>query len=133
MPTPLWFVTITFEEDIPPQKAERWVRELVSRLNQATLGKNYHGRVRHSFFGYLFVTERQSRGALHLHGLIDNRIDLRVVYAHAHAYGGLAHIERVRDPEAVIGYIFKSAVEPALWYFPARRWVWGRSSPQVSA
>ncbi len=114
MPYPLYFITITFKDEITPEQAEKLLKQLIWRLNESALGGNYHKLVKHSYFGYIFTLENQTRGTLHIHGLIDSTIDTRLIYRFAHAIGGSADIERVRNPEAALMYILKDVDEPVL-------------------
>lgn len=85
--------------------------KLVQVLNRSLFGNHYVRRVGHSYFSYLVCAERQRRGALHLHAVVDDRIDLPLLHRYWGAFAGHVWAERIRDEkgiEYVVKYITKA-------------------------
>jgi hypothetical protein len=72
---PAMFLTLTYDNRFSEMPAE-WVRStwkwLVHRLNLDVGGDGYKRKFKHSYFSYVMALEYQSRGALHIHALIEN-------------------------------------------------------------
>lgn len=118
---PLYFVSLTFRYDVAPEEAEQLLRYLIRELNEAALGSNYHKKVKHSYFGYVFVIENIEGGGIHLHGLIDNEFDIDLLKRYWHREAGWAEVEKVIEPLSIIRYIFKQSSDPIYW-FPNKQW-----------
>jgi hypothetical protein len=70
-------ITLTLKDEHIDMKQETlinsWLR-LVRYINKEVFGNNYTRIVHHSYFSYLVGIEKQKRGALHLHVLVDRPV-----------------------------------------------------------
>ena len=101
------FVTLTFRDMVTNDQAEHQFRFLIQVLNRDLFGKNYTRIVHHSYFGYLVAYEHQKRGALHLHALINDRVNFQLIHTVWNKMAGFVWIEPVKDLDRSIGYISK--------------------------
>ena len=126
------FVTLTFRDIVTRDQSENQFRFLIQVLNRDLFGNHYTRIVGHSYFAYAAGWEHQKRGALHLHVLVDRRINYDLVHAVWGKMSGFAWIEPVVDLEPVVGYLSKyvskggelSLYKPAKVKEPAFRPLW---------
>lgn len=98
MPEPACMVTLTFaQEDVSEYVAKSKLKSLIRVLNESQLGKNYRRKVRHSYFGYVAVMERQRRGTIHWHMLIDRWVPWKLLHGWWQSAAGYAWVAKVDD------------------------------------
>lgn len=119
-------LTLTFENDVCEGKAWAMWHRLVRELNvRTTLGPGYRRKVKHSYFGYVVGMERQARGVVHLHAVVDNRVSYVNVHRLWNEWAGWAWCKPVRDGEASLRYALKYALksggQPLVWLQRERR------------
>ena len=74
------FATFTFRDFQTRDQAEHLFRLMVQILNHDLYGNHYMRIQGHSYFSYVVGYEYQKRGALHLHALIDQRINFELLH-----------------------------------------------------
>lgn len=67
-----------------------WWRQLVRFLNAHEGGKDYRRKWGHSYFGYVVGVERNKAGVVHVHAVVDNWIDCKVLHGWWNARCGFA-------------------------------------------
>jgi hypothetical protein len=117
-------LTLTFREETPVDVAWHHFYALVRRLNVALLGRHYTKKVRHSYFAYVVGIERQTRGVVHLHALVDRPVDFALIHREWQARAGFAHTEMIRNTSEAVRYVSKYALKGGdIWPFvPERNW-----------
>ena len=110
-----WFCTLTFAEDVHPERAAKLFRLFIRRLNRQLYGSHFERRGRTGVF-WVLAWEYQKRGVLHFHALIGDVEDLN---CRAHrlewmdnweGFGepaGYARIEAIASHDAVRDYLTK--------------------------
>jgi len=89
------FLTLTFRDEINQANAlSMWYR-FVKLLNRRVFGSHYTRIVHHSYFSYVLGIERQTRGVLHFHVLIDRPIDYSFIHKIWNDWAGYAWIEKI--------------------------------------
>jgi hypothetical protein len=63
-----WFATLTFKNEIHPERAYKCLKIFLHQLNRAIFGKRYYKRGEGVI--YLLATEYQKRGVMHFHLLL---------------------------------------------------------------
>lgn len=105
------FFTFTWKEFHSQEMVIRKMRSLVQILNRDLYGKSYTRLVGHSYFSYAFGLEHQSRGALHVHMIVDKPIHFDLVHAVLRKYGGWCNGRKIEDVLNAIAYTTKYAVK----------------------
>jgi hypothetical protein len=105
------FLTLTFRaadrtHEVTGDQAERAFSWLIQRLNSDLFGKHYTRIVHHSYFAYALALERHKSGLLHMHALVDRRINFQLAIALWQKAYGYIKIEPVYD-DGVIAYVCK--------------------------
>jgi hypothetical protein len=102
------FLTLTFRDEITQEAALAKYYRLVRLLNRRLFGSHYTRIVGHSYFSYVIGIERQTRGVLHLHCLVDRPIDYSFIHKVWNEWAGFVWIEKVGTADRdVIYYISK--------------------------
>ena len=105
------FLTLTFENATPYDTAYKKWKYLVKKLNEKQFGKNYIRKVGHSYFSYILAVEKQTRGVLHFHALINQPIDYKLVHSFWNEHCGFAWAEPTEDLKKVVDYCTKYIVK----------------------
>lgn len=105
------FISLTFKDEISQDAALGAWGRLLRTLNIEVVGKNYTRIVHHSYFSYCLGLERQTRGVLHIHGIVDRPIDFKLIHRYWNAAGGWVWIGRVEDRIGVVEYLTKYVVK----------------------
>jgi len=106
------FYTLTFSDKDRNHAVSRdeslflW-RRLVQSLNRRLFGNSYTRIVGHSYFSYALAFEYQSRGAIHMHALVDNVTDWEYINTLWRSMAGIAKIKPVHDKDKVAKYLCK--------------------------
>ncbi len=87
------FLTLTFENETPVDRAMEKFKRLVRELNKSVFGKNYTRKVGHSYFSYILAIEKQGRGVIHFHVLIDRAVDFKLI----HKWWGELHHQEMQE------------------------------------
>jgi len=121
------FVTLTFrDENVSDDRAWGLFKAWVNEINRFVVGKKYRKIYKHSYFGYVVAAERQSRGTLHFHMLIDTWVPYGYCISNWWDRAGYCHISKVHSKEAalryILKYISKTGTEPTIW-IPKNKWV----------
>lgn len=77
-----WKFMVTLTVKDPDMKRESLIKawsRLLRYINDEVFGQNYTRKVGHSYFSYMLGIEKQKRGALHLHILIDRPIPITYI------------------------------------------------------
>lgn len=114
--------------EIGPEKAMGLWKKLVHELNVsmcARMGGKGEGEIyrrwwKHSYFGYLVCLERQKRGTLHLHAVVDNWVDYDQVHRLWQRWAGFAWCRKIDDGDDrairyVLKYVTKAHAPSAVW------------------
>ncbi len=111
------FVTLTFEtldrtHNVTRTEAQFKFRRLVQALNIDLYGHHYTRIVGHSYFAYALAFENHKSGLLHMHALLDNRTNWKLIMQYwqgdKRPYRmGIAKIKRVDDLQKSAKYICK--------------------------
>ncbi len=101
------FVTLTFRDETPPDKAWKRFRSLIRLLNKNLLGSHYTRYVKHSYFSYVVGLEYQRRGVVHFHFMVDEPIDFLTLHRIWNYWAGFAKTEIIRDVREVTRYVSK--------------------------
>jgi hypothetical protein len=114
--------------EIGPERAMGLWKKLVHELNVsmcARMGGKRDGEIyrrwwKHSYFGYLVCLERQKRGTLHLHAVVDNWIDYSQVHKLWQSWAGFAWCRKIDDGDDrairyVLKYVTKAHAPSAVW------------------
>jgi hypothetical protein len=110
------FATLTFRDFVTRDQSEHMFRMMVQILNQDLYGNHYMRIVGHSYFSYVVGYEYQKRGALHLHALIDQRVNFDLLHPIWNKMAGWCWVEPVTDLQKVVSYISKYVVKDGdLW------------------
>ena len=105
-------VTLTFSEADHTHDATKdeclflWRRQ-VQALNKELYGNSYTRIVGHSYFSYALAFEYQTRGALHLHALVDQPTNWEEVNRLWRHMAGICKIKPVHDTHKVASYLCK--------------------------
>lgn len=105
------FVTLTFEKEYSRDTVWQYWRTLVQMLNSDLYGHHYTRLVGHSYFSYCLAFERQDRGAYHLHALVDNRLNFKLIHDFWNHIAGFAWIEVIRKKEGCALYVSKYVIK----------------------
>jgi hypothetical protein len=118
------FLTLTFRDETPVDVAWHQFYALVRSLNVALLGKHYTKGVGHSYFGYVVGMERQSRGVVHFHVLIDRPVHFGLIHWEWQVRAGFAHTDMIRSTAEAIQYVSKYTLKGGdIWpYVPQQDW-----------
>lgn len=107
-----WKTFITFTNKSVDLRQETlvnsWLR-LVRYINKEVFGNNYTRIVHHSYFSYVLGIEKQKRGALHIHALVDRPVPfayLRRMWEIAFDMGWVG-IDKVDDKRGAVSYMVK--------------------------
>lgn len=106
------FWTLTFADrdrthDVTRTEAEYLWRRLVQSLNTDLFGNHYTRIVGHCYFGYALAFEYQTRGALHMHALVDRRANWELANRLWRQMAGIIKIKKVDDVHKVSRYLSK--------------------------
>ncbi len=110
-----WFCTLTFTEDVHPERAAKLFRLFIRRLNKSLYGSHYERRGHAGVF-WVLAWEYQKRGVLHFHALLGDveNLNARARRLHWmdtwHGFGapaGYARIEEIQSQHAVNDYVTK--------------------------
>ncbi len=102
------FLTLTFKEIRPPDKAYLTFLRLVRTLNEDLFGDHYTRIVHHSYFNYLLGMEfTRSREVCHFHVLTDRPMDYQLIHSWWNKAAGICWIEQVRDTMKTLRYVTK--------------------------
>lgn len=105
------FISLTFKDEISQDAALGAWGRLLRVINRGVVGKNYTRIVKHSYFSYCLGLERQTRGVLHIHGIVDRPIDFGLLHRYWNAAAGWAWIGKVSDRQGVVEYLTKYIVK----------------------
>lgn len=94
------FLTLTWANVVERERVIFNWRQLVQVLNRDLYGNHYVRTVGHSYFSYVYALEAQRRGALHLHALVDQRLNFNLVHSWWNAVAGFAWARPIEDAEA---------------------------------
>jgi hypothetical protein len=108
----LSFWSLTFSEkdrthDVTRDEAVFLWRRLVQSLNRRLYGNHYTRIVGHCYFSYALAFEYQTRGALHMHALVDRRTDWEFINKIWRHMAGIVKIVPVENAEGVSRYLSK--------------------------
>lgn len=101
------FLTLTFENETSYDNAMKKFKLLVKKLNRQMFGKNYSRIVGHSYFSYVLAIEKQGRGVIHFHVLIDRPVDFKLIHKWWGDNCGFAWAETTEDFQKVVKYVTK--------------------------
>lgn len=104
-------MTLTFREPIGEDQAKKAFRRFVKVANEIKYGNNYTRKVHHSYFSYVCGIERQERGVIHFHLIVDREIDFSWVHWYWNLHHGFAWIEGIKDLKQSLNYCLKYAVK----------------------
>ena len=102
-----WFLTLTTRDILTRDQIEHLWFYLVRVMNSDLFGHHYTRIVGHSYFSYCVGFEYQQRGALHLHALVDQNINLNLVHAVWKKMAGFAWVRPVDDLGRAVDYLAK--------------------------
>ena len=108
----LSFWTLTFSEAdrthavTKDECVFKW-RRLVQALNRQLYGNSYTRIVGHCYFSYALSFEYQTRGALHMHALVDQPTNWEAVNGLWRHMAGICKIVPVHDKDKVAKYLCK--------------------------
>lgn len=105
------FISLTFKNEVSQSGALGAWGRLLRTLNKEVVGKHYTRIVHHSYFSYCLGLERQTRGVLHIHGIVDRPIDFELLHRYWNAAGGWAWIDRINDRQGAAEYLTKYVVK----------------------
>ena len=120
---PTSFITLTFDNryaEVGPDWVRGLWKRLVHEINRDVGGVRYKRKFKHSYFGYVMTLEYQTRGALHVHALVDNWIDYDLLHRLWQRWAGFAWVKRVHpgcedEIRYVLKYVTKDS-EPLVWF-----------------
>ena len=120
---PTSFITLTFDNrfaEVGPDWVRGLWKKLVHELNKDVGGRDYRRKFKHSYFSYVMTLEYQTRGALHVHALVDNWIDYELLHRLWNSYAGFAWVKRVHpssehEMRYVLKYVTNDAA-PLVWF-----------------
>jgi hypothetical protein len=106
------FWTLTFDEAdrthaVSKDECKFLWRRLVQSLNHDLLGNHYTRIVGHSYFSYALAYEYQSRGAIHMHALVDGITNWEYANRLWRRMAGIIKIEPVDDGLKAAKYLCK--------------------------
>jgi len=102
------FLTLTFKDEKPPDKAYEVYIRLVRALNEKLFGEHYTRIVHHSYFNYIVGMEfTHNRDVCHFHVLTDRPMDYKFVHSWWNIAAGICWIEQVRDNVKTVRYVTK--------------------------
>lgn len=120
-----WFVTLTFRDEVHPEKAMKLFRVWIRALNYYLFGKSATRKGRSVY--YVVAHEYQKRGVLHFHALIGADIALteRITFGGDksdlgclmywnelwYSMAGICRVEEIKSKEAVANYISKYVIK----------------------
>jgi len=114
-----WFCTLTFTEDVHPERAAKLFRLFIRRLNRELYGGHFERRGVEGVF-WVLAWEYQKRGVLHFHALLGDVEDLNTRARRLYwmdqwkGFGppsGIARIEAIDSQDAVRSYVTKYVVK----------------------
>lgn len=125
-----WFCTLTFKSDIHPEQANRYFFKWIRKLNEIIVGKRYRNK---HIPGNAWVRamERQKKGVLHFHCLIDHPNIDKVTFAEAKKIwemcgrktGRINHFVRYDKKRGACGYLGKYVMKNGeIDYSPKITW-----------
>lgn len=116
---PVTMITLTFREDVSAEKAWGLFKKWVHEINHHVIGKHYKRKYKHSYFGYIVTAERQARGTIHYHLVVDNYIPYKFSSSVWWRIGGFIKIKKVTDAPGSIRYLLKyltkTDIDPVIW------------------
>lgn len=120
---PTSFITLTFDNrysEVGPDWVRGLWKKLVHELNKDVGGVHYKRKFKHSYFSYVMTLEYQTRGALHVHALVDNWINFEMVHRLWQSWAGFAWVRRVHpgsehELHYVLKYVTKDSA-PLVWF-----------------
>jgi len=101
------FISLTFKNEVSQVGALGTWGRLLRTLNKEVVGKNYTRIVHHSYFSYCLGLERQTRGVLHIHGIVDRPVDFGLIHSYWNAAAGWAWIDPINDRQGAAEYLTK--------------------------
>lgn len=108
-----WFCTLTFSESVAPEQADRCLARWARRLNERILGRRYRRR-KIPGISWIRALERQKRGVLHIHALMEHpglsEIPLKFacdLWSGICKKSGTSKIEKYDPKRGACGYIGK--------------------------
>jgi hypothetical protein len=113
------FITLTLSDAVvgptrmtPEALTWKW-RYLIRVLNTDLLGDHYTRIVHHSYFAYAMAIEPHTKGRdqIHLHAIVDRRINYRLLHDTWNRIAGHAWIERIDDVNASVRYTCKYIIK----------------------
>lgn len=108
-----WFLTLTFRDEVHPERADKLFRVFVSQINRELFGNRWykHG----DGIRWVRALEMQRRGVIHYHALFGGAglSDVRRLFWMDRWFelAGIARIEPPRDRGAVHSYVAKYVVK----------------------
>lgn len=105
------FATLTFQNPIHPESADRRFRGWVGSANRQRLGRRWSKKP--DAITWVRFSELQRRGVLHYHTLMRHvgGLDGQTLRRRWHSRNGLAKIEPIRDQTRVLRYVTKCSQE----------------------
>jgi hypothetical protein len=109
----LWstFISLTFKDFIGPEAAIGAWGRLLRVLNKQVVGDHYTRVVKHSYFSYCLGIERQTRGVLHFHVIVDRSVDYGLIHRYWESAAGWAWIKKIDDRAGAVEYLTKYVVK----------------------
>ena len=101
------FLTLTFRNDVPIDKAKRDFQNLVRLLNIECFGNNYTRKVKHCYFSYVLATEWQLRDVIHFHAIVDRPVNYERIHRVWNAWAGFGLTQSIKDEFRSVKYISK--------------------------
>lgn len=103
---------MTFDEadrthDVSRDESEYLWRRLVQSLNRELYGNHYTRIVGHSYFSYALAFEYQTRGAIHMHALVDGITNWELANRIWRQMAGIIKIKPVEDGLKAAKYLCK--------------------------
>jgi hypothetical protein len=98
---------LTFRDDVTESFATKTFKGLIRQLNRETFGNHYTRIVKHSYFSYVHMLERQIRGAIHIHALMDRRVHQTQIRDLWFLWVGIAEVQTIRNKMAAVKYVLK--------------------------
>lgn len=106
------FWTMTFSDAdrthaVTREESEFLWRRLVQCLNRDLYGNNYTRIVGHSYFSYALAFEYQTRGAIHMHALVDGITNWELANRIWRHMAGIINIKPINDGLKAAKYLCK--------------------------
>ena len=116
-----WFTTLTFNDSVHPEKAEKLFRVWISRLNKDLYGRRWFNREPHGTH-WLLTIEFHKSGSIHLHALVGNTKDARRLswmdnWHELDYKSGFARVEPITYKGAATRYVTKYTTKGGELFF----------------